>query len=70
MHIVHRRIDDESVAEVIWLSDRTRPFVIVLIQSASVQPVLLPFAHLGIGCESRESMDALCELAQQEGVLI
>jgi catechol 2,3-dioxygenase-like lactoylglutathione lyase family enzyme len=70
MHIVHRRIDQESGAAVVWLSDRTRPFVIVLIQTASVQPVLSPFAHLGVGCKSRESMDALCEVARQEGVLI
>ena len=70
MQIVHRRIDQESGAEVVWLSDRTRPFVIVLIQTKSVQPVLLPFAHLGVGCRSRESMDALCAIARQEGVLI
>jgi catechol 2,3-dioxygenase-like lactoylglutathione lyase family enzyme len=70
MQIVHRRIDQESGAEVVWLSDRTRPFVIVLIQTKSVQPVLSPFAHLGVGCRSRESMDALCAIARQEGVLI
>jgi len=70
MQIVHRRIDQESGAEVVWLSDRTRPFVIVLIQTKSVQPVLSPFAHLGIGCRSREAMDALCAIARQEGVLI
>jgi len=70
MQIVHRRIDQESEAEVVWLSDRTRPFVIVLIQTKSVQPVLSPFAHLGVGCRSREAMDALCAIARQEGVLI
>lgn len=70
MQIVHRRIDKESEAAVVWLSDRTRPFVIVLSQTASVQPVLSPFAHLGVGCESQESMDALCEVARQEGILI
>lgn len=70
MQIVHRRIDQESRAEVVWLSDRTRPFVIVLIQTKSVQPVLSPFAHLGVGCRSREAMDALCAIARQEGVLI
>jgi catechol 2,3-dioxygenase-like lactoylglutathione lyase family enzyme len=70
MQIVHRRIDEESGAAVVWLSDRTRPFVIVLIQTTLVQPVLSPFAHLGIGCKSRESMDALCETARQEGILI
>ncbi|KYC40425.1 bleomycin resistance protein [Scytonema hofmannii PCC 7110] len=51
-------------------SYRTRPFVIVLIQTDSVHPILSPFAHLGVGCKSREDMDALCERARQEGVLL
>lgn len=32
MEIVHRRRDPESGDEVVWVSDRTRPFVIVLIE--------------------------------------
>lgn len=55
---------------VVWLSDRTRPFVIGLIQTDSVHPVLSPFAHLGVGCKSREYMDELCDKARQEGVLL
>lgn len=70
MQVVHRRIDAESGVDVVWLSDRTRPFVIVLIQTASVQPILSPLAHLGVGCQSREAMDALCNQARQEGVLV
>lgn len=70
MQVVHQRIDAEAGIPVVWLSDRTRPFVIVLIQSASVNPILSPFAHLGVGCQSREAMDALCQQASQEGVLI
>ena len=70
MQIVHRRIDAQEGVAVVWLSDRTRPFVIVLIQTNSVHPVLSPFAHLGVGCKSREDMDALCERARQEGVLV
>jgi catechol 2,3-dioxygenase-like lactoylglutathione lyase family enzyme len=70
MQVVHRRIDAEAGVAVVWLSDRTRPFVIVLIQTDSVQIVLSPIAHLGVGCKSREYMDALCERAQQEGVLL
>jgi catechol 2,3-dioxygenase-like lactoylglutathione lyase family enzyme len=69
MTVVHRRVDEETGVSVVWLSDHTRPFVIVLIQSDSVQPILAPMAHLGIGCESREAMDRLCEQARQEGVL-
>jgi catechol 2,3-dioxygenase-like lactoylglutathione lyase family enzyme len=79
MHVVHRRIDTESGIVVVWLTDNTRPFVIVLIQTelttnrfqaSSVHPVLSPLAHLGVGCKSRESMYALCDKARQEGVLI
>jgi catechol 2,3-dioxygenase-like lactoylglutathione lyase family enzyme len=70
MQVVHRRTDAATGIEVVWLSDRTRPFVIVLIEAASVNPVLSPFAHLGIGCVSREVMDALCDRAKLEGVLL
>lgn len=59
MQVVHRRIDAETGVAVAWISDKTRPFVIVLIQTKSVHPVLSPFAHLGVGCKSRESMDML-----------
>jgi len=70
MQVVHRRIDKETGSEVVWLSDHTRPFVIVLIQTPSVQPVLSPLAHLGIGCKSREAMDILCDKARQAGLLV
>lgn len=70
MQVVHRRIDAEAGVAVVWLTDSTRPFVIVLIQTDSVHPVLSPFAHLGVGCKSREYMDSLCEKARQEGVLL
>jgi catechol 2,3-dioxygenase-like lactoylglutathione lyase family enzyme len=70
MQVIHRRFDAETGVAVVWLTDNTRPFVIVLIQTDSVNPVLSPIAHLGIGCKSRESMDILCEKARQSGVLI
>ena len=70
MQVVHRRIDAAAGVAVVWLSDGTRPFVIVLIQTNSVHPVLSPLAHLGVGCKSREYMDSLCDSARQEGVLV
>jgi catechol 2,3-dioxygenase-like lactoylglutathione lyase family enzyme len=70
MKVIHRRIDAETGVAVVWLSDNSRPFVLVLIQTASVQTILSPLAHLGVGCESREYMDTLCEKAQQAGVLL
>ena len=70
MEVIHRRIDAATGVAVVWLCDRTRPFAIVLIQTDSVHSVLSPLAHLGVGCKSREDMDALCERAKQEGVLL
>ena len=61
--VVHRRPD------VVWISDKTRPFVIVLAQVETVEVQLAPFSHLGVGCESREQVDRLSELAREAGCL-
>ena len=70
LQVVHQRVDAESDTPVAWLSDRTRPFVIVLIQTDSVDVVLAPFAHLGVACKSREEVDALCDRGRREGIAI
>jgi catechol 2,3-dioxygenase-like lactoylglutathione lyase family enzyme len=70
MQVVHRRIDPQFNTEVVWVSDRTRPFVIVLIEAKSVDSPLKPIAHLGVGCATREKVDALCAEAKREGVLL
>jgi len=70
MAVVHRRADHGPVSAVAWLSDRTRPFVIVLLTVARVDHPLLPFGHLGVGCASREEVDRLCALADADGILI
>lgn len=64
MQIVHRR------DSVIWLSDKTRPFVLVLIETDAVLHPLRPMAHLGVGCESREEVDRLAARARVERCLI
>ena len=64
MQVVHRR------REVVWLSDKTRPFVIVLMESPDVPFPLMPFAHLGVACGSPEEIDELCETARDDGCLI
>ena len=66
MTVVHRRVDPTSGAEVVWLSDLTRPFVVVLIET-DVTHRLGGFAHLGIGCGSRDDVDRLCARAHEEG---
>ncbi len=64
MQVVHRR------EGVVWLSDRTRPFAIVLAHAETVEHPLRGFAHLGVGCKSREEVDRLAALARDEGRLI
>lgn len=64
MQVVHRRTG------VVWLSDKTRPFVIVLAEVPTVEHPLLPFAHLGVGCPSRAEVDRLAAQAKEDGCLV
>jgi catechol 2,3-dioxygenase-like lactoylglutathione lyase family enzyme len=66
LRVVHERNDDGT--RVAWISDRTRPFVVVLIEVPEVRNPLLPLAHLGIGVESRERVDQLVAEAEAEGL--
>lgn len=71
MQVVHRRSDEAKGAHVAWVSDHTRPFVIVLIQSPGLKDTPLgPFGHLGVACASREAVDRLAAMAADEGRLI
>ena len=69
MEVVHRRLDPVTGTEVVWISDGTRPFVVVLISVAKVEHPLRPLAHLGVGCASREEVDRLCDAARAEAAL-
>ena len=69
MMVIHQRIDKEINKRVVWLSDKTRPFVLVLVQSDNPTPILGPFAHLGVGCKDKKEVDRLCSLAKNEGFL-
>jgi len=63
MRVVHSR---EHVA---WLSDETRPFVIVLLESAqAIAPLAAP-AHLGVGLASRAEIERKAQMARAEGCL-
>ena len=77
---IHERKDGPVNARVAWITDGTRPFVLVLIEIPSLVPgrkrlarflrrFLPSFSHLGVACESREEVDRLCELGAEEGVL-
>ncbi len=67
MKVVHERVDPASGSRVAWISDGTRPFVIVLIETPTVDNPLVPIAHLGVGCESRAEIDRLAAEAHGEG---
>jgi catechol 2,3-dioxygenase-like lactoylglutathione lyase family enzyme len=64
MEVVHRRVDHG--VGVIWLSDLTRPFVIVLLQT-DVTHVLGGWAHLGVAVASRDEVDRRVADAQDLG---
>jgi catechol 2,3-dioxygenase-like lactoylglutathione lyase family enzyme len=63
MQVVHRR------EGVLWISDKTRPFVIVLVQVPEVTHPLVPFAHLGVACRTRDEVDQLCAQAKADDCL-
>ncbi|ASV55312.1 Glyoxalase/Bleomycin resistance protein/Dioxygenase superfamily protein [compost metagenome] len=71
MDVVHKRKPDVPEArKVAWLSDRTRPFALVLVQADVVTDTPLGnFGHLGVACASIEEIDQKVEMARSEGVL-
>jgi catechol 2,3-dioxygenase-like lactoylglutathione lyase family enzyme len=69
MQVVHERPAENGLGRIVWLSDLTRPFVLVLAPSATPDPPLGPFGHLGIGLPTRDDVDRLAALAKDEGRL-
>lgn len=66
MTVVHRCAHDGIRSA--WLTDHTRPFVIVLVEGAGdPDRPLGPFGHLGVACKSREEIDRLYAGACTEG---
>jgi catechol 2,3-dioxygenase-like lactoylglutathione lyase family enzyme len=68
MEVVHRRTGHDGV-NVAWMSDLTRPFVIVLLENrpAVDDGRLGGWAHLGVGCASRDEVDHRLVTASTEG---
>jgi lactoylglutathione lyase len=64
---VHRRTSSDDV-RVAWITDHTRPFIIVLLESA-VTHALGGWAHLGIGVGSRDEVDRRLATAISEGLV-
>jgi catechol 2,3-dioxygenase-like lactoylglutathione lyase family enzyme len=67
MKVVHERKDDHT--RVAWISDLTRPFVLVLIEVPRVEFRLAGFNHIGVGCTSRAEVDRLSGEARDAGCL-
>ncbi|MBC5810964.1 MAG: VOC family protein [Candidatus Eremiobacteraeota bacterium] len=67
MSVVHSRRTADG-GRVVTLSDRTRPFMLVLMQSRrkQIRNSLGPSAHLGVALPSRDIVDERCELARGE----
>ena len=78
MEIVHRR-NERGGARVAWISDQTRPFVLVLVEpSGGWRRLRLGrwfhrrcprFSHLGVACASREEVDRLAARAAEAGII-
>lgn len=64
MSVVHSR------PGVAWVSDLTRPFAIVLIETDGEITPLLPMGHLGVGVKSEDEVDRLCKLAEENHCLV
>jgi len=71
MQVVHRRTDADSGTSVAWISDLTRPFVLVLIEVPALDTkrdggLGGAYCHIGLGVASREEVDDLCRGARAE----
>ncbi len=70
--VVHDRTDVDAgrSVRVVWLADGSRPFVLVLAESAGrVGNPLGPFAHLGIALDSVAAVDEIARKAKADGRL-
>ncbi len=68
--LIHRRSDPDTGRRVLWLSDLTRPFALVLIEDVDPAFPLAGSNHLGIGVRDRSEVDRLAALARDEGRLV
>jgi len=64
---VHRRTGSDGV-RVAWITDHTRPFVVVLLEHEVSHP-LGGWAHLGVGVDSRSVVDDRLATAAAEGLV-
>ncbi|MBI1857753.1 MAG: VOC family protein [Candidatus Melainabacteria bacterium] len=70
LKVVHRRVDPDTGYRVIWLGKNLN-FVIVAMESNKmpIQSKAKPLSHLGFALDSREEVDEVAKIAQEEGFL-
>lgn len=71
MQVVHRRHEDPETGAraVVWLSDLTRAFVVVCIET-TVTHTLGGWSHLGVAVASREEVDRRVADARAAGIAV
>ena len=67
--VVHGRTDPDTGRRVVWLTDHTRPFVLVLIEVPEPAFPLAGSNHLGVGVADRAEVDRLSTMAAADGCL-
>jgi len=76
LRLLMRRQDSDGVSAWIGQPDMVdKPFIIVLVsffrdQPKGPQPVLAPFAHLGIELPTQEAVDEIAALGREDGCLV
>lgn len=65
MSPVHRRTTSDGM-RIAWITDHTRPFVIVLLET-TVTHVLGGWNHIGIGVDSTDEVDRRLAVAAAQG---
>ena len=71
MNVIHQR--EDNGAKVAWIQADDKSIFLVFLQSPDTkepQPILSPFAHLGIEMTSREEVNAIAEEGRGHACLI
>jgi lactoylglutathione lyase len=70
MRVIHRRPGKGDISAVAWMSDFTRPFALVLVESTVLKDTALgPFRHIGVACRDKAEIDRLAQKASAAGIL-
>lgn len=65
LELVARRKDPDNA----WMSDRMKPFQLALLEEPEFTPLQAP-SHIGIVASSKEEVDKLAKMAEDEGIMV